>query len=55
MPRYLFQQPFPAWQQRNQHASAVIAAGGRPEVVVVNPGCVVGAGDFSGSEFGTRL
>ena len=39
---------------KREAEQAALAANGRGlEVVVVNPGCVVGPDDFSGSEFGT--
>ncbi|HTK74579.1 MAG TPA: NAD-dependent epimerase/dehydratase family protein [Gemmataceae bacterium] len=38
---------------KRQAEELALAANGKLEVVVVNPGCVVGPDDFAGSEFGT--
>jgi dihydroflavonol-4-reductase len=38
---------------KRQAEELALAANGKTEVVVVNPGCVVGPDDFTGSEFGT--
>lgn len=38
---------------KRQAERLALAANGKLEVVVVNPGCVVGPDDFAGSEFGT--
>jgi dihydroflavonol-4-reductase len=47
-----FRVPY-ATTKREGEQAALAASGGGLEVVVVNPGCVVGPDDFTGSEFGT--
>src|SRR5262249_34884735 len=38
---------------KRQAEEIALTGGGQLEVVVVNPSCVLGPGDYSGSEFGT--